>query len=57
MITQKSLEQLAHEDLVRQILEAAAKRVESLDGNPTYQQAWKIAARSIRSISINGEYS
>jgi hypothetical protein len=52
MITQKSIEQLEREDLIRQTLEAAARRLEGLTGNPTYQQAWKIAARSIRSMPV-----
>jgi hypothetical protein len=55
MIIAKSAEQLAREDLIRQTLEAAARRLECLTGNPTYQQAWRIAARSIRSMPL-GEY-
>ena len=52
MITPKSPDQLAREDLIRQTLEAAAKRIEKLDGNPTYKQAWRLAARSIRSMPL-----
>lgn len=55
MIIEKPLEQLAKEDLIRQALEAAARRIEGLDGNQTYQQAWKIAARSIRSMPLGHE--
>jgi len=52
MITTKSPDQLAREDLIRQVIEAVARRIEGLDGNSTYQQAWKIAARSIRSMPV-----
>ena len=52
MITPKPPEQLAREDLIRQTLEAAARRIEKLDGNPTYRQAWKIACRAIRGMPL-----
>ena len=52
MIIEKAPEQLAKEDLIRQTLEAAAKRIESLTGNGTYQQAWKIAVRAIRTMPL-----
>ena len=52
MITPKSPEQLAREDLIRQTLELAARRIEKLDGNPTYRQAWKIACRAIRGMPL-----
>ena len=50
MITEKSPEQLAREDIIRQTLEAAAKRIEGQSGNPTYRQAWKLAIRAIMSL-------
>lgn len=52
MIT-KPAEQLAREDMIRQTLEAAARRLEHLTGNATYKQAWRVAARSIRSMSLD----
>ncbi len=48
MITTKSPDQLAREDLIRQTLEAAASAIESKHGNSTYERAWAIAAREIR---------
>jgi len=53
MIILKPAEQLAREDLIRQTLEAAARRLECLTGNPTYQQAWRIASRAIRSMPLD----
>lgn len=50
MITTKSPDQLAREDLIRQTLEAAAKRLECIHGNKTYKRAWQIAAREIRDL-------
>jgi hypothetical protein len=47
MITEKTSEELSRENIIRQTLEAAAKRVEEQKGNPTYRQAWKIAIRAI----------
>jgi hypothetical protein len=50
MITNKSPEQLAKEDLIRQTLEAAASRVEQRSGNSTYVRAWTLAAIEIRKM-------
>ena len=50
----KTPEQLEREDLARQVLEAAASRVEAEAGNETYQAAWKRAAKIIRSINLKG---
>lgn len=50
MTVDKPIEQVVREDIQRQVLEAAACRVEALSGNTTYQQAWRIAARCIRSL-------
>ena len=50
MIIEKSPEQLVREDLIRQTLEAAIRRIEGLDGNYAYIQAWKVAIRAIRSL-------
>jgi len=43
-----TITKLEREDIERRALERAAKIVESLGGNPTYSQAWRIAARAIR---------
>ena len=43
-----TITKLEREDIERKTLERAAKIVEALDGNPTYTQAWRLAARSIR---------
>ena len=51
MITPKSPEQLAREDLIRQTLESAAKRLEAENGNETYRTAWKRGAKLIRALS------
>jgi hypothetical protein len=51
MITPKPPEQLAQEDLIRQTLEAAARELERIHGNKTYQRAWEIGARKIRDLS------
>ena len=49
-IEEKSPEILLREDAVRQAVEAAAKRIEELDGNPLYQKAWKTAAKAVRAL-------
>jgi len=43
-----TITKLEREDIERRALERAAKIVESLEGNPTYAQAWRLAARAIR---------
>ena len=47
-IDEKTPERLLIENAVRQTLEKAACIVECLEGNPTYTQAWRLAARAIR---------
>ncbi len=43
-----TITQLERENIERKTLEKAAKIVEGLEGNPTYSQAWRLAARAIR---------
>ena len=50
-ITPKPPDQLAREDLIRQTLEAAARRLEKIHGNKTYMRAWQIAARELRDFA------
>jgi hypothetical protein len=50
-IIEKSPEQLAREDLIRQTLGAAAKRIERESGNSTYMRAWEIAAKWVRELA------
>jgi hypothetical protein len=42
------INQLERDDVERKALERAAKIIESLEGNPTYTQAWRLAARAVR---------
>ena len=42
------ISQLEREDIERKTLERAAKIIEGLEGNPTYTQAWRLAARAVR---------
>lgn len=51
MIIAKSPDQLAREDLIRQTLEAAAKKLEQKSGNSTYMRAWEIGAKDIRDLA------
>jgi hypothetical protein len=46
----KTAEQLSREEVVRQTLEGAARRVEQQAGNETYARAWKRAAELIRAM-------
>ncbi len=46
----KAPDQLAREEVERQTLELAAKRLEQEHGNPTYMQAWARAIRIIRAM-------
>jgi hypothetical protein len=46
----RSLSDIERDDLVRHVLEQAAKRVEAHGGNPTYVLAWKVAAKIIRGM-------
>lgn len=51
-ITPKPPEQLAREDLIRQTLEAAARKVENYSVNRTYAKAFRLAARLIRELEL-----
>lgn len=42
------IDELQRADIERKTLERAALIVEKLQGNPTYAQAWRLAARAIR---------
>lgn len=46
----KSAEQLAREQIQREILEAVAKHLERKIGNEVYRWAWKAAAKDIRAM-------
>ena len=43
-----TITKLEREDIERRTLEKAARIIEALGGNPTYTQAWRLAARAIR---------
>lgn len=43
-----TITKLERENIERVTLERAAKIIEGLEGNPTYTQAWRLAARAIR---------
>ena len=43
-----TITKLEREDIERRTLEKAAKIIEHLEGNPTYTQAWRLAARAVR---------
>lgn len=47
---EKTPAQLERESIERQALEAAAKKLEQEAGNNLYMQAWKRAARIVRSL-------
>lgn len=49
-IVEKPPEQLAKEDLIRQTLEAVARRLETFSCSPGYQKAFKKAVRLIREM-------
>ena len=44
------MDQALRSSIERKALEAAAKRLEKESGNGTYMQAWKRAARIVRSL-------
>lgn len=46
----KTAEQLAREDVERQALEAAARKIEGMAGSEVYQRAWKRASEIVRSM-------
>jgi hypothetical protein len=48
MITTKSPDQLAREDLIRQTLDSAAQFLETRNTNRLYKAAWKSAAKLLR---------
>lgn len=50
MICEKPADQLAREEVERNALERAAIAIEAREGNAVYRQAWKIAARIVRSL-------
>lgn len=43
-----TISQIERDNIERVALEMAALIVEDLQGNPTYTQAWRLAARAIR---------
>jgi hypothetical protein len=50
MNTNKTKDELERDQLMRETLEAAAKKVEALSGSHAYEYAWKRAAREIRDM-------
>lgn len=54
MITDKSPDQLAKEEVERQALLSAAKMLESKEGNELYRRAWRIAAGFVREMALQG---
>ena len=46
----ETIDEILRASIERQALEAAAKRLEKEAGNGTYMQAWKRAARIVRSL-------
>jgi len=50
MTIDKTAEQLRDEEIIRRVLERAAKAVEERSGNAVYKRAWVIAAEVIRSL-------
>lgn len=51
-LVEKSPEQLAKEDLVRQALDAAANELERRSTNEMYAKAFKAAAKIVRSMKL-----
>lgn len=49
-IEEKAPEKLSIDSITRQVLEAAAKRIEALSGGDAYQKAWLVATRAIRAM-------
>lgn len=43
-----TISQMERDNIERRTLERAAEIIEGLQGNPTYTQAWRLAARAIR---------
>ncbi|MDE5451313.1 hypothetical protein GWE18_00280 [Bradyrhizobium sp. CSA112] len=50
---EKTPAQLERESIERQALEKAARHLETQEANPLYMQAWKRAARIIRSLKAD----
>lgn len=50
MTCEKTVEQLQRDEIVRQTLERAARRIEEINGNETYQKAFKVAAQAVRAL-------
>lgn len=46
----KTRDQIVADEIARQALERAAKHIESLEGGDIYRKAFKVAARSVRSL-------
>jgi hypothetical protein len=49
-MSEKTVDQLQREDVERQALEEAARRIESLAGNELYRKAWAKAAKAVRAL-------
>lgn len=50
MIISKPPDQLAREDLIRQTVEEAVRRIERLGGNVMYRRAYNVAIAAVQSI-------
>lgn len=46
----RSPEEVLRLSIERLVLERAACSIERLTGNPTYVQAWRLAARAVRAL-------
>lgn len=46
----RSYAEIDRDEIVRQALEEAAKRLERRDGNATYRRAWEISAALLRAM-------
>jgi len=47
---QRSYAEIDRDEIVRQVLEEAAKRIEALHGNPVYRTAWKRTVLMLRAM-------
>lgn len=50
MIEEKTMEQIAREEIIRQTLESAAVRLESYSTNEHYRKALKLGAKMLREM-------
>lgn len=48
--SRRSLPEIDRDEIVRQTLEEAAKRLMGLHGNPTYRRAFEISAQLLRKM-------